>query len=62
MLAMFAASLLVLQAFVHRFVHVPLDVQVAESARHMFGVIRPVLGRMFPAAAGAMVMPTAKNR
>lgn len=49
--AVLAAFLVALQAFVHRFVHVPLDLQVAEAARHTFGIIRPVLTRMAPAVA-----------
>lgn len=56
LMALLAATLLVLQAFVYRFVHVPLDVQVAESARHTYSIIRPVLAKMFPAFALAVVV------
>jgi len=58
LLAALAATVLVVQAFVHRFVHVPLDVQVAESARHTFSIIRPVLVRMLPAVALATAVVT----
>lgn len=54
--AVFAATLLVLQAFVYRVVHVPFDLQVAEAARHSYAVIRPVLGRMAPAVLGSIVV------
>jgi hypothetical protein len=57
--ASFAAALLVLQLFVHRFVHVPLDVQVAEAARHSLGAIRPVIVKMLPAAALAALVVAA---
>jgi hypothetical protein len=54
--AALAATLIVLQVLVYRVVHVPLDLQVAESARHMFGVIRSVLVRMAPGAAVAIAI------
>ncbi len=46
--ALLAATLLTLQSFVFRVVHVPLDVQVAEAARHSFGVIRSVIVTALP--------------
>ncbi len=47
--ALLAATLGVLQVFVFRIVHVPLDVQVAEAARHSFGIIRSVVVTALPA-------------
>jgi hypothetical protein len=58
-LAVVAASLVVVQAFAYRFAHAPFDLQVAESARHSYTAIRPVLARVLPAAAGAIIVVSA---
>jgi hypothetical protein len=55
LVALVAALLVVLQIFVFRYYHVPLDLQVAEAARHTWKDIRPVIFALVPWFAGAVV-------
>lgn len=57
--AVFAATLLVAQIFVHRYYRVPLDVQVAASALHAWKDVQPVLVRSLAAIVAAIAVASA---
>jgi hypothetical protein len=49
-----AALLVVVQAYVFRYYHAPLDVQVAASALHAWSDVRPILVRGLPSLAAVL--------
>lgn len=57
--ALLAGVILTTQVFVFRFYHVPLDLQIAEGARHAWHDIRRVVAGMLPTFGGAVLVASA---